>query len=86
MSVFITGTILQPKEEADMRISQTAQKIKSNQVMEISMDLHKDSLNFFFEAGGDDRNSLVIRKESSASQSVTWAGSSRHRLGDVVEN
>jgi hypothetical protein len=46
------GTILQPKGEADMRISQTAQKIKLNQVMDISVDVHKDSLNFFFEAGG----------------------------------
>jgi hypothetical protein len=35
-----------------MRISQTAQKIKLNQVMDISVDVHKDSLNFFFEAGG----------------------------------
>jgi hypothetical protein len=52
MSVFIIGTILQPKGEADMRISQTAQKIKLNQVMDISIDVHKDSLNFFFEAGG----------------------------------
>jgi transposase len=35
-----------------MRISQTAQKIKLNQVMDISVDVHKDTLNFFFEAGG----------------------------------
>ena len=35
-----------------MKISQTAQKIKLNQVMDISVDVHKDILNFFFEAGG----------------------------------
>jgi hypothetical protein len=46
------GTILQPKGEASMKISQTAQKIKLNQVMDISVDVHKDILNFFFEAGG----------------------------------
>jgi transposase len=35
-----------------MKISQTAQKIKLNQVMDISVDVHKGSLNFFFEGGG----------------------------------
>jgi hypothetical protein len=35
-----------------MKISQKAQKIKLNQVMDISIDVHKDILNFFFEAGG----------------------------------
>ena len=34
-----------------MRISQTAQKSNKNQAMDISVDVHKDMLNFFFEAG-----------------------------------
>lgn len=34
-----------------MKISQRGQKIKLNQVLDVSVDVHKDSLNFFFEAG-----------------------------------
>jgi transposase len=34
-----------------MRISQKAQKGNRNQVMDISVDVHKEVLNFFFEAG-----------------------------------
>lgn len=35
-----------------MKITQTAQKIKLNQVLDISVDVHKDTLNFFFETEG----------------------------------
>ncbi|OPY77890.1 MAG: Transposase [Syntrophorhabdus sp. PtaU1.Bin153] len=35
-----------------MRISQTRQKSNQNQAKDISVDVHKDMLNFFFEAGG----------------------------------
>lgn len=35
-----------------MKITQTAQKIKLNQVLDISVDVHKDTLNFFFAIGG----------------------------------
>ena len=34
-----------------MRISQKTQECNKNQTMDISVDVHKDSLNFFFEAG-----------------------------------
>jgi transposase len=34
-----------------MKISQKGQKIKLNHVMDISVDVHKDVLNFFFETG-----------------------------------
>jgi hypothetical protein len=34
-----------------MKISQRGEKIKLNQVMNISVDVHKDVLNFFFETG-----------------------------------
>ena len=34
-----------------MKISQTAQKINRNDVMDVSVDVHKDMLNFFFVAG-----------------------------------
>lgn len=34
-----------------MKISQRERKIKLNQIVDISVDVHKDSLNFFFEAG-----------------------------------
>ena len=35
-----------------MKISQTEQKSNKNGVMDVSVDVHKDMLNFFFEAGG----------------------------------
>jgi len=35
-----------------MKITQTAQKIKVNFVMDLSVDVHKDTLNFFFETKG----------------------------------
>ena len=35
-----------------MKITQTAQKIKLDQVLDISVDVHKETLNFFFEKGG----------------------------------
>jgi len=35
-----------------MRITQTAEKINLQKVMDVSVDVHKDTLNFFFEAGG----------------------------------
>jgi len=39
-----------------MKITQTAQKIKLNQVLDISVDVHKDTLNFFFETGGKEHS------------------------------
>jgi len=35
-----------------MKITQTAQKIKVNFAMDVSVDVHKDTLNFFFETNG----------------------------------
>lgn len=35
-----------------MKITQKAEKINLSQVMDVSVDVHKDVLNFFFEAGG----------------------------------
>ena len=45
-------TFKRQKGEAIMKITQTAQKIKLNQVLDISVDVHKDILNFFFETDG----------------------------------
>lgn len=55
-----------------MKTTQTVQKIKLNQVMNISVDVHKDTLNFFFETGGKEysdecRNrTTVIEKKLKA--------------------
>src|SRR5512140_1447947 len=35
-----------------MRITQTLHEIKSNQVLDVSVDVHKDILNFFFSLEG----------------------------------
>ena len=35
-----------------MRITQTAEKINLQKVMDVSVDVHKDTLNFFFETAG----------------------------------
>jgi hypothetical protein len=45
--LFIRKTILSLKGEVSMKISQVAQKINQNQVMGISVDVHKDMPNFF---------------------------------------
>lgn len=52
-----------------MKITQTAQKIKVNFAMDVSVDVHKDTLNFFFETRGKEyvdecsnRTSLIKKK------------------------
>jgi len=52
-----------------MKITQTAEKIKLNQVLDISVDVHKDTLNFFFETEGKEysdecsnRTSIIEKK------------------------
>jgi transposase len=34
-----------------MKISQVTKRVNANEVMDVSVDVHKDTLNFFFEAG-----------------------------------
>jgi transposase len=52
-----------------MKITQTAQKIKVNFAMDVSVDVHKDMLNFFFETGGKEyadecsNRTTVIKKK-----------------------
>lgn len=52
-----------------MKITQTAQKIKLNQILDISVDVHKDTLNFFFETEGQEysdecsNRTIVIEKK-----------------------
>lgn len=47
----IGGTINQ-KGEAIMKITQTAQKINLNNIVDLAVDVHKDTLCFFFEING----------------------------------
>lgn len=55
-----------------MKITQTAQKIKLNMVLDISVDVHKDVLNFFFETEGKEysdecnNRTTVIEKKLKA--------------------
>jgi transposase len=55
-----------------MRITQTAEKINLQRVMDVSVDVHKDTLNFFFEAGGkeytdecDNRITTIVKRLES---------------------
>ena len=48
----IAGTITTQKGEAIMKITRTAQKINLNNIVDISVDVHKDILCFFFEIDG----------------------------------
>ncbi len=50
-----------------MKISQAGPRVNRNQVLEISVDVHRDVLNFFFEAGnkeyGDEcenRSTIIV--------------------------
>jgi transposase len=52
-----------------MKITQTAEKIKGNFAMDVSVDVHKDTLNFFFETKGKEymdecsnRTSVIQKK------------------------
>jgi transposase len=47
-----TGTINPIKGEAIMKITRTAQKINLNNIVDVSVDVHKDTLCFFFEIDG----------------------------------
>jgi len=55
-----------------MRITQMAEKINLQKVMDVSVDVHKDTLNFFFEAGGkeytdecDNRTTTIVKRLES---------------------
>lgn len=48
-----------------MRITQTAEKINLQRVMDVSVDVHKDTLNFFFEAGGKEYTDECSNKTPS---------------------
>lgn len=59
-----------------MKITQTAEKIKLNLAMDISVDVHKDTLNFFFETEGKEysdecsNRTSVIQKKLKAYHEV----------------
>ena len=59
-----------------MKITQTAQKIKVNFAMDVSVDVHKDTLNFFFETKGKEyvdecsNRTTVIQKKLKAYHEV----------------
>lgn len=42
-----------------MKITRIAEKINLNQVMDISVDVHKDTLNFFFASAGKEYPSVA---------------------------
>lgn len=55
-----------------MRITQTVEKINLQKVVDISVDVHKDTLNFFFETGGkeytdecDNRTTTIVKRLES---------------------
>jgi transposase len=50
--IHITGTINPQKGEAIMRITRRAEKINLNHVVDVSTDVHKATLYFYFEIGG----------------------------------
>jgi transposase len=86
-NIFIGDTITLPKGEAYMRITQTAEKIKLQRVMDVSVDVHKDTLNFFFESGGmeysdtvSNRTEIIRRKLKSYHEIVSEHGSTSLRI------
>ncbi len=70
-----------------MRITQNLHEIKSNHVLDVSADVHKDTLNFFFSLGGKEyrdecsNRTKNIEKRLSEYQGIAWEhGISRLRL------
>lgn len=64
-----------------MKITQTAQKIKANFAMDVSVDVHKDTLNCFFETEDKEyydefsnRNSVISKKLQSYHEVATTHG------------
>jgi hypothetical protein len=47
-----------------VKISQTEQKSNKKGVMDVSVDVHKDILNFFFEAGGKEYSDECANRTS----------------------
>jgi len=45
-----------------MKITRIAEKINLNQVMDISVDVHKDTLNFFFASDGKEYTDLCSNR------------------------
>ena len=45
-----------------MKITRIAEKINLNQVMDISVDVHKDTLNFFFTFNGNEYTDLCSNR------------------------
>jgi transposase len=52
VSVSITTDTINTKGEATMKVTRTAQKINLDNIVDISVDVHKDTLCFFFEIDG----------------------------------
>ena len=64
-----------------MKITQTAQKIKGDFAMDVSVDVHKDTLNCFFETEGKEyydefsnRNTLISKKLQAYHEVATTHG------------
>lgn len=55
-----------------MKITQRAEKINLNRVMDVSIDVHKDILNFFFEAGGKEYADECSNRTSTISRRLDF--------------
>jgi transposase len=81
------GTISQPKGGVIMKISQCVQKSNQKEVMDISVDVHKDTLNFFFEAGSKEysdacsnRTTIIMGKLEAYQRIAQAQGMTRLRV------
>lgn len=70
-----------------MKITQTAQKIKVNFAMDVSVDVHKDTLNCFFETEGKEyydefsnRNTVISKKLNAYHKVATEHGRKTLRI------
>ena len=54
-----------------MKITQIAEKINLNQVMDISVDVHKDTLNFFFASAGREYTDICSNRTDVIQRRIT---------------
>ena len=54
-----------------MKITQIAEKINLNQVMDISVDVHKDTLNFFFASDGREYTDICNNRTDVIQRRIT---------------
>ena len=67
-----------------MKITRIAEKINLNQVMDISVDVHKDTLNFFFASAGKEYTDLCSNRTDVIQRRITLCANVSETLKHIA--